>query len=54
MARGQHKEMRGLSLGDFLQMCSVCDPAKHNWMKKRKNMAVWIRKMVLAQHNCHS
>jgi hypothetical protein len=33
-----------------LQQCSVCGPAKENWMKKSQNMPVWLSKMVLAQH----
>ncbi len=37
---------------EHLQRCSLCDPAQLNWMKKSQNMPAWLRKMVLAQHNC--
>ncbi len=33
-----------------LHLCSVCGPAKENWLKKIQNMLVWLCKMVLAQH----
>jgi hypothetical protein len=37
---------------EHLQRCSSCDPAQYNWMKKSQYMLVWLRKMVLGQHNC--
>jgi len=29
-------------------LCSLCDPANKNWMKKSENMPVWISIMLLA------
>jgi hypothetical protein len=37
---------------EHLLWFSVCDPAQWIWMKKIHRMLVWLRKMVLAQHNC--
>ncbi len=31
---------------------SVWDPIEWNWMKKWKNLPVWMRKMVLGHQNC--
>ncbi len=36
---------------EHLQRCSVCDPAHKKWMNKSQHLPVWLRQMVLAQHN---
>jgi len=52
----RHAPFFGISVSDkqleHLQQCSVRDPAQYKWMKKIQRMPVWLRKIVLAQHNC--
>jgi len=36
------------------QLCSVCDPAHSNWMKKGQKNAGWLRKTGFATANLYS